>query len=134
MNTDKTTISIEGTQFRLSAIWISLMLTYLLGDVMRIFSGDFIAGDMVGAQTSQGLYLGMAILFVIPIFMVFLSLTLKFGINRWANMIVAVVFFIINLIGLPGYVSLYDQFLIIVGLVFNLITICTAWKWREKPL
>lgn len=134
MNTDKTTISIEGTQFRLSAIWISLMLTYLLGDVMRIFSGDFIAGDMVGAQTSQGLYLGMAILFVIPIFMVFLSLTLKYGINRWANMIIAVVFFIINLIGLPGYVSLYDQFLIIVGLVFNLITIWTAWKWREKPM
>ena len=134
MNTDKTTISIEGTQFRLSAIWISLMLTYLLGDVMRIFSGDFIAGDMVGAQTSQGLYLGMAILFVIPIFMVFLSLTLKYGINRWANMIIAVVFFIIKLIGLPGYVSLYDQFLIIVGLVFNLITIWTAWKWREKPM
>ena len=25
----------------LSALWVALMLTYLLGDVMRIFAGDF---------------------------------------------------------------------------------------------
>ena len=76
----------------------------------------------------------MAVLFVIPILMVYLSLTLIYRVNRWANMVVAVVFFIINLIGLPGYISLFDQFLIIVGLVFNLITIWTAWKWQEKVL
>jgi hypothetical protein len=26
---------------KLSVIWICVMLTYLLGDVLRIFSGDF---------------------------------------------------------------------------------------------
>ena len=55
--------------------------------------------------------------------MVSLRLTLRYRVSRWANMIIASVFFIINLIGLPGYESYFDQFLIIVGLGFNLVTI-----------
>ena len=132
MKTNKPEITIEVTRLKLSAIWIALMLTYLLGDVMRIFSGDFVAGEMVGAQTSQGLYLGMAVLFVMPIVMVFLNLTLNYKPNRWMNIILAILFFIINLIGLPGYPSYYDQFLIVVGLGFNLLTIWHSWKWSEQ--
>jgi len=134
MKTDKSEKTIEVTQLKLAAIWIALMLTYLLGDVMRIFSGDFVPGEMVGAQTSQGLYLGMAVLFVMPIIMVFLSLTLNYKTNRWMNLILAILFFVINLIGLPGYPSYYDQFLIVVGLGFNLLTIWHAWKWTEQEI
>ena len=123
---------INITKLKLSALWVTLMLTYLLGDVMRIFSGDFVAGEMVDVQGSQALYLGMAILFVIPILMVFFSLTLKYKANRSVNFIFPSLFFIINLIGLPGYESYYDQFLILVGLVINLLSIGYAWKW-EKP-
>jgi len=122
----------EEIKIKLSGIWVALMLTYLLGDVLRIFSGDFSAGEIEGMQVSQGMYLGMAILFVIPILMVFLSRTLRYKANRWTNIIVAIVFFVINLIGLPGYPSAYDQFLIVVGLVFNILTIWYAWTWVEK--
>jgi len=31
----------EEVRIILSGLWVSLMLTYLLGDVLRIFSGDF---------------------------------------------------------------------------------------------
>ena len=96
---------------------------------MRIFSGDFIPGEVEGMQVSQGMYLGMAILMLIPITMLFLSLTLQHKANRWANIILAAVLFLINLVGLPTYPSLYDQFLIGVGLVFNVLTIWYAWKW-----
>ena len=113
----------------LSALWVALMLTYLLGDVLRIFSGDFVAGEIGGKRITQTMWLGIAILMVIPIVMVFLSLTLKYPVNRWANIIVAVFFFVFNLIGLPTYPSAYDKFLIIVGLVFNVLTVWTAWKW-----
>ena len=75
------------------------MLTYLLGDVLRIFSGDFEADEVGGLQVSQALYLGMAILMVIPVVMVFLSLTLKYPVYRWANIIVPIIFFVFNLIG-----------------------------------
>jgi hypothetical protein len=122
----------DEVRIKLSALWVALMLTYLLGDVMRIFSGDFNAGEIAGMQASQGLFLGMAVLFVIPILMVFLSLTLNTSVNRWANIIVALIFFVINLIGLPGYPSAFDKFLIIVGLVFNFLTVWYAWKWPQQ--
>lgn len=120
----------EETRIKLSALWVSLMLTYLLGDVLRVFSGDFVAGEVGGMQVSQGLYLGLAALMVIPVVMVFLSLTLKHAVDRWANIILPIVFFVFNAIGLPTYPSLYDQFLIVVGLVFNVATVWIAWKWK----
>jgi len=117
---------------KLSVIWICVMLTYLLGDVLRIFSGDFKAGEMGskgGMAMTQNMLLGIAILMVIPILMVFLSVTLNQPVNRWVNIIVAVFFFLFNLVGLPTYPSLYDKFLIAISLVFNIITVWYAWNW-----
>ena len=72
------------TRIILSGLWVAIMLTYLLGDVLRIFSGDFKA--MGGMQdVSKGMFLGIAILMVIPIVMVVLTLTLQYPVNRWAN-------------------------------------------------
>jgi hypothetical protein len=122
----------EGIRIKLSGLWTALMLTYLLGDVLRIFSGDFVGGEIEGMQASQGLYLGLAIIMLIPIVMVFLSLTLPYKANRWANIILPISLFIFNLIGLPGYPSLYDQFLIVVSLVFNVLTLWYAWRWVEQ--
>lgn len=113
----------------LSALWITLMLTYFLGDVLRIVSGDVVPGKIADKPVTQGMWLGMAILMLIPILMVMLSLVLPHPINRWTNMIVAAFFFLFNLVGLPTYPSAYDKFLIVVGLVLNLITIGYAWKW-----
>ena len=62
------------------------MLTYLLGDVLRIFSGDFKAGEMGGSggmKLTQPMLLGIAVLMVIPIVMVFLTLVLGYPANRW---------------------------------------------------
>jgi hypothetical protein len=123
-------ILMEEVRIKLSALWASLMLTYLLGDVLRIFSGDFVGGEIEGMQISQGMYLGMAILMVIPVVMVYLSLMVKNPANRWANILLAIFFFGFNLIGLPTYPSAYDQFLIIVGLAFNVLTVWVAWTWR----
>jgi phosphoglycerol transferase MdoB-like AlkP superfamily enzyme len=122
----------EGTRIKLSALWVSLMLTYLLGDVLRIFSGDFVAGELSGMEMSQGLMVGMAALMVIPVVMVLLSLILKHAVNRWTNIILSIFFFVFNAIGLPTYPSLYDQFLIVVGLVFNLVILWVAWKWKAQ--
>ena len=80
-------------------------------------------------ELSQGLMLGMAVLMLIPIIMVFLSLTLKYPAIRWVCIVVAILLFLFNLVGLPTYPSLYDQFLIVVGLVFNVLTVWYAWKW-----
>jgi hypothetical protein len=112
----------------LSGIWITVMLIYLLGDVLRIYSGDF-AEMSKGQQFTKLQWLLAAILMLIPILMVFGSLVLPPEINRWANIIVAVGFFLFNLIGLPTYPSAYDKFLFIVSMVFNGVTVWYAWNW-----
>ncbi|MCA9992116.1 MAG: hypothetical protein KDE29_14070 [Anaerolineales bacterium] len=119
----------EDVHIKLAAVWVALMLTYLLGDVLRIFSGDFKPGEIGGMAVPPIMYLGMAMLMVLPIVMVVLSLMLPQPVNRWANIIVAVFFFLFNLLGLPTYPSAYDKFLIVVGLLFNVLTVWIAWNW-----
>jgi hypothetical protein len=116
-------------KLKLSAIWVAVMLTYLLGDVLRVYSGDLKVGEIGGQKITQVIWLGIAALMVIPAVMVFLSVALNDPVDRWANIIVAIVFFGFNLIGLPTYPSAYDKFLIVVGLVFNVLTVWYAWKW-----
>ena len=124
----------EDVKIILSTLWVATMLTYLLGDVMRIFAGDFAAGEMEGVQVTQVLWLGIAALFVIPIVMVYLSLTLNNPVNRWVNIIVAIIFFGINLVGIPRYSGTNDKLLIIVSLGFNVLTVWNAWKWQDPTI
>lgn len=120
----------EDVKIILSVIWVALMLTYLLGDVLRMYSGDYKPGDKIGGmQITHGIWLGFAILMVIPIVMAVLSVTLGYPANRWVNIIVAIFFLGFNLIGLPTYPSAYDKFLIVVGLGFNALTVMYAWNW-----
>jgi Family of unknown function (DUF6326) len=120
----------EDVRIILSASWVAVMLTYLLGDVLRIYAGDFKPGEMAGRKVTQNLLLGIALLMVIPIVMVFLSLALNYLVDRWANITAAIIFLGFNLLGLPTYRSAYDRFLIIVGLGFNILTISYAWQWQ----
>ena len=113
----------------LSGLWVSLMLTYLLGDVLRIFAGDFKAGEMQGMPAGQWMWMVAALLMLIPIVMVVLSLTVPYPAIRWITIVTAVGLFLFNLVGLPTYPGLYDKFLIAVGLVFNLVTVWYAWRW-----
>ena len=117
------------TRIILSGLWVALMLNNLWGDVLRIMAGDVKLGEIEGVVPTQGVWFGIAVLMLIPIVMVVLTLTLKYPAIRWVNIIVAIFFFVMNLIGLPGYPGAYDKFLIIVGLVFNVLTVWYAWKW-----
>jgi hypothetical protein len=85
---------------------------------------------MGGTQhISQAMWLGIAMLMLIPILMVVLSLVLPQPVNRWVNIIAAAFFFLFNLVTLPTYPSAYDKFLLAVSLVFNGVTVWTAWNW-----
>lgn len=105
------------------------MLVYLLGDVLRIFSGDHKKGAIDITEFTQAMWLGISVLMVIPIIMVVLSVTLPYPANKWSNIVVAIFFFLFNLAGLPTYPSAFDKFLIVVGLAFNVMTVWYAWHW-----
>ncbi|MDV2988862.1 MAG: DUF6326 family protein [Dehalogenimonas sp.] len=116
------------TKIILSGTWVVVTLIYLYDDVLRICSGDF-TKSMANMNFSQSVWLGIAVLMLIPILMVFLTLVLPQSVSRWANIIVAAFFFLFNLVGLPSYPSMYDRFLLAASLGFNVVTVWYAWKW-----
>jgi len=119
----------EDTRIILAGLWVALMLTYLLGDVLRIFAGDIEPGKLAGGTpATQGMWLGIAVIMLIPIIVVVLTLTVKYPVIRWMNIIVALFFVVFNLMGLP-YPGAYDNFLIVVSFLFNALTVWYAWKW-----
>jgi hypothetical protein len=116
------------TRIILSGLWVATMLTYLWGDVLRIMAGDVKPGEILGTQATQGIWLLIAVIMLTPIVMVVLTLTLKYPAIRRANIIVAVLVVVFNLLGLP-YPGAYDNFLIFVSFVFNALTVWYAWQW-----
>ena len=117
------------TRIILSGLWVATMLTYLWGDVLRIMAGDVEPGKLLGGmQPTQGMWLLIAVIMLVPIVMVVLNLTVKYPAIRWANIIVAILVVIFNLLGLP-YKGAYDNFLIVVSFVFNALTVWYAWQW-----
>ena len=117
------------TRIILSGLWVATMLTYLWGDVLTLLAGEFEPGKLAGGfQPTQGMWLLIAVIMLIPIVMVVLTLTLKYPAIRWVNIIVAIVVVVFNLFGLSGYPA-YEKFLIIVSFVFNTMTVWYAWKW-----
>ena len=116
------------TRIILSGLWVAVMLTYMWGDILRIFSGDAEPGKIFGTEPNQSIWLLISALFLIPILMVVLSLTVPYPAIRWVNIIAAIFLIVLNLFGLP-YKGAYDNFLIIVSIVFKALTIWYAWKW-----
>jgi hypothetical protein len=103
------------------------MLTYLLGDVLRIFAGDFVPGEIAGQPARPWMWTLAALVMLVPIVMVVLSLTLGDPALRWATFGAAGFLIVFNLAGLP-YPGLYDNLLIGVGIVINALTIWQGWS------
>jgi hypothetical protein len=114
----------------LSGIWVATMLTYLLGDVMRIFAGDFVAGEMGGESGGQWMWIVASLVMLVPIVMVVLSLVVPYPAIRWITIVVALLLILFNIVGLP-YDGMYDNILIGVSFIFNAAAIYYAWTWTS---
>ena len=112
----------------LSGLWVAVMLTYLLGDSLRVFAGQFVAGEIQGKPVGQGAWVLIAALMLIPIVMLVLSLTLPYPAIRWVTLVAAAFLVVFNLAGLP-YEGAFDNFLIAVSIVFCGLIVWYAWTW-----
>jgi len=120
---------VDDVRIVLSGLWVALMLTYLLGDVLRIFAGDVTPGEIEGQKATQAMWMTAAVIMLIPIVMIVLSLTVPYPTIRWVNVAAAAFLVVFNLVGLP-YKSVFDNFLIVVGFVFTGLIAWYAWTWQ----
>lgn len=122
----------------LSALWVARMLSSIQGDTTRFH--DPVALKELVAGTSEitvtnTLLLVMSIIMAIPIFMSFLSLTLKDRTNRWANLIVGtffVMFELVFLIFVYSKAATYEIFWGLTYLIFAALVVWYAWKWPKQ--
>ena len=135
MTSNTITRNLVDVRIMLSALWVARMLTGFVGDVLKFYEPgmmeQILAGEVDGMPLNQGFRLAAAIIFVLPVFMVYLSLTLPYKANRWANIIVAILFVVYTLIGVRSYPSAYDRFLLFVSLVANVLSVWYAWNWVQ---
>ncbi len=120
----------EDVKIKLSALWVAHMLSTTYADVLRLYDPE----EVGGMQITHEFMLVSAITMVIPIFMVFLSLTLKYKANRWVNMSVGIfwvgydLLFLISSMASPAF----EIFLGIVYLMFAALIVWHAWKWPKQ--
>jgi len=89
MNTNKMTSLMKDKKVILSTLWIFALLNYIYADIFNLF---FNPGTQSGATTTpQGAVFGFAILMETGIAMVLMSRILKYGANRWANIVAGVI-------------------------------------------
>ena len=127
----------EDIRVRLSVLWLVATLDYIYADVF--FCIDVLGtknGGAVVLQFSPGAWLGIAMLMQIPIAMILLSLVLKPGVNRWANIFAGVLetaavlltAFILPILGMMG-TSSYYVFFGIVEVACTSLIVWYAWRW-----
>ena len=101
--TDETPTALEdakpNVKTTLAALWIALMFLYAYADILGFYRAEnvegVLAGELGGVEITPMLLVGSAILMMVPIAMIVLSLTLRATANRWANLIVGVVYAVV---------------------------------------
>ena len=127
-----------NTRVILSALWAARMFSSLQGDSTRFHDPvalrELVAGSTEIAVTN-GMLLVLSMILAVPIFMSFLSLTLKDKVNRWANIIIGM-FFVVWELGFLIFVYLqgpvYEVFWGIAYLVFAALVVWYACKWPKQ--
>ena len=139
MNTINKTTETEdvkiSVKLKLSALWVALMLLYIYADIVSLFRPgqlqEMISGRMGPFPVTQGSLLAASILMIIPAVMVFLSLTLKPKVDRWANIILGVLYTFVNISNQIGEPWMYYIAYGVVELAASLLIVWYAWKWRN---
>ena len=138
MNTINKTTEMEdvkiNVKLKLSALWAALMLLYIYADHFSLFRmgqiEEMISGRIGPFPVTQGSLLAFSILMMIPAVMVFLSLALKPTVNRWANIILGVLYTFVNISNLIGETWVYYIVFGVVEIVLTFLIVLYAWKWR----
>jgi Sec-independent protein secretion pathway component TatC len=128
---------LEDWKIKISVLWLFSAVAFLAHQILALMEPGVIAqimdGEVEGMKIETGLILLFAILFLIPLIMAFLSLTLKDSINRWANIIVGAVFAALFIGTIASVAKLSGEILMTFSTVVALsLIVWYAWKSKQK--
>jgi hypothetical protein len=132
MNTSTTTTKKIDTKVLLSTLWIVVMINMLKADILSLFIPG-VTDELVNFSASVGASIPQLMLFGavmgnLAIAMIILSRVLKYGINRWVNIVVGIVIiaYIWGGSSYPHYI-----FIASVETLCLLLIVWFAARWRN---
>ena len=133
MNTNVTPAKKLDTKALLSTLWIVVMINMAYADILSlhipgVFDEVAKTSASTGASISQLMLVG-AIMLEIPVAMIILSRVLKYGVNRWVNIVASLV----TIAYIWGGMSSYPHYIFIASIetICLLLIIWFAWTWRN---
>jgi len=126
-----------NVRIKVSALWTSMLFVFIYVDHYSLFRADIRAdieaGKISGFTINQSYLLVVTAYIAIPALMVFLSLILRPGVDRIANIALAVIYALTIIAGAIGEWNYY-----ILGSAIEVMLLAAiayyAWTWpKEAP-
>ena len=127
MNVNSKTVVMKDRKVILSTLWIFALLNYIYADIFTLFFNTEAQTETMTA----GAVVGFAFLMETAIAMVLLSRILKYGANRWANIVAGVIHTALVSWSLSGGTPpAFYIFFAAIEILCTLFIIWYAWKWK----
>jgi len=123
-------------KLKLATVWASFMFLYIYVDYFHLYMPgaleDMLAGKVFVFDITQGFLLAALVSVSIPALMIFLSVALPAKLNRFTNIIVAMVYIPYTLFNLAGEAWVHMYFAAAIEVVLLGLIIRYAWKWPRN--
>ena len=123
-------------KIRISVLWLFMAVAMSAHSALALFDPDVIEEITSGKmEISAGMFVFMALFWLVPLAMAFLSVTLKDSANRWTNIILGIVFTALNIFHLTEHLAEPSAHqLLIIGstVVVTALIVWYAWKWPKQ--
>jgi hypothetical protein len=123
-------------KLKLSALWTATLFLFAYGDIFTVYRAEkvreILGGEIGGIEVTEAFLLAASVYVAIPSLMVFLSLVLRPGVSRRANVVVGVVYALTIIASAIGEGSAYSIFLTVLEVALVLLIAWLAWTWPRR--
>jgi hypothetical protein len=126
------------TRLKLAAAWIALIAFYIYADFLSLYRPGQIdevrRGVMGPLDVSQATLLLASLIVIIPTGMIILSLHLSATVSRPLNLVMAILYTLVNVSNLVGEGWAYYFLFGIAEIAITVHIFFTAWRWPTKEV
>jgi hypothetical protein len=124
---------------RIAVLWVLMAVAMSAHSIMAFMEPGMIeeimSGKIEGAVLTPGMLIFMALFWLVPLWLAFVTMTLKNSPNRWVNFVLGIIFTVLNIwhfiehLAPPSPVQI-----LIVGstVVATALIAWYAWKWPKQ--
>ena len=124
-----------NVKLTLAGLWTAVMFCYIYADYFGLYIPGALQKMLDGQMgplgpVTQGVLLGTSLMLALPSVMIFLSLALKPGLNRWLNIVMGVLYTLIILITMWSWY--FYMFYGVIEVTLTGLVVWYAWTWPRQ--